>query len=622
LGYLERINGPEDLKKLKPQSLPKLCSEIRRFLVENISKTGGHLASNLGVVELSVALHYSFQSPKDKIIWDVGHQAYIHKILTGRRDRFDTLRQEGGISGFPKGKESEHDAFDTGHSSTSISAALGYCISRDLKKEKNHVIAVIGDGSMTGGMAYEALNNAGRSNSNLIVILNDNQWSISENVGALSRYLNELRTAPAYLGAKADVNRILKQIPVVGEKTARFIERTKEGIKYFFIPGILFEELGFKYVGYIDGHNIDDLLKILKKVKKMSGPVLLHVQTTKGKGYNQAEKLPWKYHGVESFDIETGKPIQVKIWDTYSEVFGRTLLKLARQNNKIVAITAAMPSGTGLMDFKAELPERFFDVGIAEPHAVTFAAGMAKGGFRPFFAVYSTFLQRCYDQILHDVCLQNLPVVFAIDRAGVVGSDGDTHQGLFDISFLSHLPNMTIMAPKNKSELVSMLVFASEWNGPAAIRYPRGAASRVLKKFNTPIQYGKSETIAKGEKFCVLSVGSMMDMAFSVFMRLKEEGHNPGLINVRFVKPLDDDMIESLKLYDHIFVMEENIASGGCGSGILERANEKGICLKSFHRLAFPDEFAEHGERDQILKRYKLDEENIYQRIKSTITNG
>lgn len=628
MSYLEKINRPKDLKKLSIQRLPKLCAEIRQLLIETISNTGGHLASNLGVVELTVALHYCLRSPQDKIIWDVGHQSYVHKILTGRKDCFATLRQLDGLSGFPKGRESVHDAFDTGHSSTSISAALGFCASRDLDRENYHVAAVIGDGSMTGGLAYEALNNGGRANTNLIVILNDNQWSISENVGALSRHLNDIRTAPAYIGAKADVSRILKQIPYLGEKTARLIEKTKDSIKYLLIPGILFEEMGFKYVGPVDGHNVGELINVIRKVKNMTGPVLLHVYTTKGKGYRQAEKLPWEFHGVESFDIETGKPVQIKIWDTYSDVFGKNLIKLAEENDKIVAITAAMPTGTGLTEFQKKFPDRTFDVGIAEAHAAVFAAGMAKNGYRPFFVVYSSFLQRCYDQILHDICIPNLPVVFAVDRAGVVGNDGETHQGLFDLSFLSHLPNMTIMAPKNKKEFIAMLSFAAAYNGPVAIRYPRGAASRVLNEQNDEIIFGKSETIRTGgtdgangfpEGVVILSVGAMMEVAYPVFTRLMEEGFSARLINVRFIKPLDKEMVSGLGHYEHIFVLEDNLASGGCGSKILENMNEAGIYCRSFHRLAFPDKFIEQGTRDEIFKIYGLDAESVYQKIKAVL---
>ena len=611
---LNNIHSPRDLKKLKIKELEGICGEIRTFLINSISKTGGHLASNLGVVELTVALHTVFNEPTDKIIWDVGHQAYVHKILTGRARQFTKLRRLNGLSGFPKSKESHYDAFNTGHASTSISAAMGYCVARDMQQAKYHVTAVIGDGSMTGGLAYEAINNAGRSNSNLLVILNDNQMSISENVGALSRYLNEIRTAPAYIGAKADINRMLDRIPVVGGGLKHFIERTKDGIKYLLAPGGIFEELGFTYIGPVDGHSLKDLIGVLQKIKKMDGPVLLHVYTVKGKGYRQAEGAPESFHGVDSFHVETGEPTNAKSYETYSDVFGETLTELANKRPRLAAITAAMPKGVGLSGFAENFPSQLFDVGIAEGHAVTFAAGLAKGGIVPFAAIYSTFLQRSFDQILHDVCMQNLHVVFAVDRAGIIGADGETHQGLFDIAFL-WLPNMTILAPVNKQELIDMLKFAYYHTGPIAIRYPKGSVSHVLMNQREPIIYGKSHIIESGGDFAILAVGSMMEQGYQAYEHLKSLGYNPGLINVRFVKPIDIDMAKSLTQYRHVFVLEEHVLSGGFGSKLLSALNAEGINTGQIHCFALPDIFVEHGSRGEILKLYGLDAPSISSKI-------
>ncbi len=619
MSYLNKINSPKDLKKLNINSLNFLCGEIRKFLINSVSVTGGHLSSNLGVVELTVALHYCFNSPVDKIIWDVGHQAYIHKILTGRKDKFDTLRKQGGLSGFPKSKESEHDIFNVGHSTTSISAALGFAAARDLDGDNYNIISVIGDGSMTGGMSFEAMNNAGRLNSNFIVILNDNQMSISENVGAMSRRLNEIRTAPTYLDAKADVNNFLKKVPFVGLKAGKFIEKTKNTIKYVFVPGGFFEELGFTYFGPIDGHNIEELTSFLNKAKKINKPILLHVYTKKGKGYFQAENSPAKYHGVDSFCVDTGLPVETKLWDTYSDVFGKELVKIATQNKKVVAISASMVSGTGLVDFEKKFPERLFDVGITEAHAVTFSAGLAKNGYIPVFAVYSTFLQRSYDQILHDVCIQNLHVIFAIDRAGVVGSDGETHQGVFDLSYLSHMPNMTIIAPKNKKELQQMLHFCINHKSPIAIRYPRGAASSILRDLYTPIEYGKCEFVSNEGEIAILSVGTMMDIAFDVYEKLLSKGVQSTLINVRFVKPIDLDMVKLLQNYKYVYVIEDNVGYGGFGSKVLEEAHSLNININYLHRFAFPDEFIEQGTREQIFSKYGLDTESVYNKIISDL---
>lgn len=612
--YLNKINSPRDVKKLSPKGLDFLCRDIRNFLINSVSKTGGHLSSNLGIVELTVALHYCFNTPTDKLIWDVGHQAYVHKILTGRKEMFNTLRKFEGLSGFPKTTESLHDAFGVGHSSTAISAGLGMALSRDLQNENYNVVSIVGDGSMTGGLCYEGLNNAGRSNTNFIVILNDNQMSISENVGALSRHLNDIRTAPVYLGVKEDVNALLNKIPKIGSQISKIAEKTKDSIRALLVEGELFEQLGFNYVGPVDGHNLEELIKVLNKVKKMNAPVLLHIYTTKGKGYGMAEIAPDTFHGVDTFDIETGKPIITKVYDTYSDVFGKGIINLASENDKIVAVTAAMPSGTGLSSFKKRFPKRLFDVGIAEAHAVTFCAGMAMNGFVPIFAVYSSFLQRAYDQIIHDVCIQNLHVIFAIDRAGIVGSDGETHQGLFDIAFLSHIPNMTVLAPKNKYELLSMLEFAVDFNAPISIRYPRGSASRTLKYVNNKIELGKSELIEKGEKIAIICVGSMMDEVYECYKKLKEESINPTLINARFIKPIDTEMVSSLKEYEYVFIVEEGVTSGGYSSMVQqEMLNQKINC--TFHAFAFPNEFIKQGSRDEIFKKYGLDSESIFKKI-------
>lgn len=620
LSYLEKINTPKDLKRLNVFELSKLATEIRLFLIEKISHTGGHLASNLGVVELTLALHYVFNCPIDKFIWDVGHQSYVHKILTGRKNKFDSLRQYHGMSGFPKTHESIYDCFDVGHSSTSISAALGFCISRDLNNEKYSVISIIGDGSMTGGLAYEALNNAGKKNTNIIVILNDNQMSISENVGALSKHLSDLRSQPIYLNTKEDINNMLEKIPLVGDNLKKLIGKTKGSIKYFIYPNIIFEQLGFKYIGPIDGHNIEKLIQVLSSAKKMSGPILIHVKTIKGKGYEKAENAPTKFHGTEAFDIDTGLALQTKIWDSYSDVFGKTILKLATENKKIIAITAAMPNGVGLSQFKEKYPKRVIDVGIAEEHAVTFAAGIAKNNFIPVVAIYSSFLQRAYDQILHDVCIQNLHVIFAIDRSGIVGSDGETHQGLFDISFLSHIPNMTIMAPKNKFEMISMIEFAVDYSGPIAIRYPRGSASRILRQFNEKIILGKSEIINSGEKFALVSFGSMADEMLEVFTKFKNENINPGFINARFAKPIDKETIIELNKYDYVFTAEENVKSGGFAQNLSASAKELNLPIKNLFAFALPDEFVEQGTRPELLLKYKMDPENIYCRIKKIMS--
>ncbi len=617
---LNKINSPKDLKKLEIEQLNSLAKEIRQFLISSISNTGGHLSSNLGVVELTIALHYCFDLSKDRLIWDVGHQAYTHKILTGRKNKFNTLRKLDGLSGFPKRSESKYDAFDTGHSSTSISAALGYAQARDLSKKSNYVIAVIGDGSMTGGLAYEALNNAGRLNTNLIVILNDNEMSISPNVGSFAKHLNDIRTAKKYLDVKDDVNEALSKIPKVGDKLAKIIEKIKEDVKYILVRGGIFNELGFKYVGTIDGHNIKELVKVLNNAKRVKGPVLLHVHTKKGKGYKYAEKYPEKYHGVDSFDIVTGKPKNIKTYKTYSDIFGETIVNLASKYPKLVAITAAMQHGTGLNIFEKKYPKRFFDVGIAEAHAVTFSAGLAAAGYKPVFSVYSSFLQRAYDEIVHDVCIQNLPVIFAIDRAGIVGSDGETHQGILDISFLSHIPNITIMSPKNKVELQSMLEFAINLNSPVAIRYSKGKASDCMEQYNEKLTLGKSEIIKDGEDIAIIALGDMVEKSLEAVEILNQKGLNPMLINARFVKPIDKDLLLQIsKKCDYIFTVENNICSGGFGSRILEVAVECNLSNIEFHQLGFPNKFIEQGTCDELFAKYKLNPEGLADTILNTI---
>ncbi|MCR5160199.1 MAG: 1-deoxy-D-xylulose-5-phosphate synthase [Lachnospiraceae bacterium] len=612
---LEKINHENDIKNLKPEELPVLAEEIRDFLVQKISVTGGHLASNLGVVELTMALHLVFELPKDKIIWDVGHQSYTHKILTGRREMFDELRKYGGISGFPKRSESSCDAFDTGHSSTSISAALGYARGRDVLGEDYSVIAVIGDGSMTGGMAYEALNNASQIKKNFIIVLNDNQMSISKNVGGLSEYLSGLRTAEAYTELKSSVENTLNRIPVYGEQMVRRIRSTKNGIKQMLVPGMLFEELGVKYLGPVDGHNLQKVVRILKEARKVQGPVVVHVKTVKGKGYGPAERHPARFHGAEPFDIDTGLPKKKKRKASYTDVFATVMCKMGAKMPRLTAITAAMPDGTGLKRFKNLYPDRFFDVGIAEEHAVTFAAGLAIAGCHPVIAVYSSFLQRGYDQMIHDVCLQNLPVVFAIDRAGLVGSDGETHQGIFDLSYLSSIPNMTVMAPKNKWELADMLKFALSCQGPIALRYPRGEACDEFSEFRAPIVKGRSEVLYDEFGIALIAVGSMVKTAARVRARLRETGYSCSLINARFVKPLDEEMLlAAAKDHRLIVTLEENVRTGGFGDHVLEFLNDIGAKTRVIN-IALPDEYIEHGNVDVLYKETLLDEESILKKI-------
>ena len=611
---LEKINQVGDIKQIPPEEYDTLAEEIRHFLVEKISRSGGHLASNLGVVELTIALHLCFDFPKDKVVWDVGHQSYTHKLLTGRKSGFDELRKYGGMSGFPKRKESDCDCFDTGHSSTSISAGIGLVAARDLQDGDEHVISVIGDGALTGGMAYEALNNASRLKRNFIIILNDNNMSIAENVGGMSEYLNGLRTNEAYTNFKTGVEQSLSRIPG-GSHLANQLKKTKSGIKQLFIPGMLFENMGITYLGPVDGHDIGKLQDILNKAKKVKGAVLVHVLTRKGNGYVPAERHPARFHGAEPFDIETGLPLNKKKKANYQDVFSTCMVKLGQRNEKVVAITAAMPDGTGLKRFKNIYPDRFFDVGIAEGHAVTFAAGLAAGGMRPIFAVYSSFLQRAYDQVLHDVCIQNLPVVFAIDRAGLVGSDGETHQGIFDLSYLSSIPNMHIMAPKNKWELSDMLKYAVEFDGPIALRYPRGEAYDGLKEYRRPIEYGKSEVIYEEEDIALLAVGNMVKIAEQVRKNLKEIGYSCTLVNARFVKPIDTEVLDMLSS-DHklLVTMEENVRSGGYGEKVMDYVVEQELPVKLLN-ISLPDEYVEHGNVALLYEEVGIDAQTVTKRI-------
>jgi 1-deoxy-D-xylulose-5-phosphate synthase len=612
---LENINNENDIKNLTPSELEQLADEIREFLISKISVTGGHLASNLGVVELTMALHLAFNLPNDKLVWDVGHQSYTHKILTGRKAGFDELRKYGGLSGFPKRTESPCDCFDTGHSSTSISAGLGIVQASQILDKDNYVISVIGDGALTGGMAYEALNNAARLNRNFIIVLNDNNMSISENVGGVSQYLNNIRTAEAYTDLKTGVVDTLSRIPIYGDKVVGKLRKTKNGIKQLFIPGMLFENMGITYLGPVDGHNIDKMVKVFNEAKKLNQAVLVHVKTKKGNGYEPAERHPARFHGAEPFEIETGLPSHKRDKASYSDIFSTVMRKLGDRDDKVVAVTAAMPDGTGLKRFKNMFPDRFFDVGIAEEHAVTFAAGLAAGGLKPIFAVYSSFLQRAYDQILHDVCIQNLHVVFAIDRAGLVGSDGETHQGLFDISFLSSIPNMHIMAPKNKWELSDMLKYAVNFDRPIAIRYPRGEAYDGLKEYRAPIEYGKSEVIYEESDIALLATGSMVKTAKEVREELKDIGYNCSLINARFIKPIDEECILELASEHKLIVtLEENVQNGGFGEKVLQYVSECGI-QTNILIVAIPDEYVEHGNVEILKKEVGIDKESIIKRI-------
>ena len=597
---LEKIKKPNDIHKIALADFPALADEIRQFLIESVSRTGGHLASNLGVVELTMALHNVLDLPKDKIIWDVGHQAYTHKILTGRKEGFARLRMEGGMSGFPKRKESPCDAFDAGHSSDSISAGLGYVRARDLSGDNYYVVSVIGDGALTGGMAYEALNNAAELKTNFIIILNDNNMSISRNVGGMSSYLSALRTAESYTGMKLSVTKTLKKVPKVGTALVDTVRKTKSSIKQLIIPGMLFENMGLTYLGPVDGHNMRQMMKLFNEAKRVEGPVIVHVLTEKGRGYRPASLHPDRFHGTGPFDIKTGKPLAVKKGLTYTEVFSNAMKDLGRKEKKLVGITAAMPEGTGLKEFGRLFPDRFFDVGIAEEHAVSFAAGLTLGGMIPVVAIYSSFLQRAVDQMLQDVCMQNLHVIFAIDRAGIVGADGETHHGCFDLSYLTMMPNMTVMAPKNQQELKAMLEFAVKAEGPCAIRYPKGHAYQGLEEFQSPVVYGKSEVLFRGTGTAILSVGSMTEICEKVYTELKERGDNPTFVNVRFVKPLDTSLLDELAKDHSLFVtVEENVKNGGFGEHVaayMEACHPECRVLP----IAIWNRFIGHGETESL----------------------
>lgn len=611
--YLENIESPSDLKRLSISELKTLAKEIRDTLIYRVSRNGGHLSSNLGVVELTISLHYVFDSPKDKIIWDVGHQSYTHKLLTGRYKRLADLRKLKGISGFPRRDESEHDAFGTGHSSTSISAALGIIEGRDKNREDFKIIAVIGDGAMTGGLALEGLNNAGSLKKDLIVILNDNEMSISPNVGALSAYLNRILTAERYQKFKRDTKSFLEGIPKLGGKAAKIAQKTEEVLKGLILPGLLFEELGFTYVGPIDGHNIELLIDTLRRIKNTQSPILIHVITKKGKGYEFSEKKPSIYHGIGPFKIETGEPIETQ-GQNYSDVFGDALIDLAEKDEKIIAITAAMREGTGLDYFARRFPNRFYDVGIAEQHALTFAAGLATQGLKPVVAIYSTFLQRAYDQIVHDVCLQKLHVVFAIDRAGIVGEDGPTHNGIFDLSYLRHIPNLVVMAPKDALELKMMLKIALEYNGPVAIRYPKGKIPifNESQKFQPLFKIGESEILKDGTDIALIGIGNTVFTVLKVAEKLEKEGINPMVINARFIKPLDRKLLSKVaSLIQRIITVEDNVIMGGFGSAVLELFNEMGLFNVRLKRLGIPDIFVEQGDTNELRRIYGLDEDSI-----------
>ena len=613
---LETIEKENDIKKIPLEQMPVLAQEIRDFLLESLSKTGGHLASNLGAVELTMALHYVFSLPKDKIIWDVGHQSYTHKILTVRKDGFKNLRQYGGLSGFPKREESPCDAYDTGHSSTSISAGVGYVCASKVSGEEYHVVSVIGDGALTGGMAYEALNNAASLNKNFVIVLNDNKMSISENVGGISSYLSNLRTAESYTDLKSEVKKTLNKVPGIGPVMVQRIHKTKDSIKQLMIPGMFFEDMGIKYLGPVNGHDCGRMIQVFQEAKKVNGPVLVHVQTEKGRGYEPARKHPARFHGTSAFNLEHGIPLKTGGKANYTDIFSTVMLKLADRVPNLVALTAAMPDGTGLKRFRNRFPQRFFDVGIAEEHAVTCAAGMALGGMIPVVAIYSSFLQRAVDQIIEDVCLQNLHVIFAIDRAGLVGSDGETHQGCFDLSYLSMIPNMTVLAPKNKWELSDMLKFAVRYQGPIAIRYPRGEAYDGLEEYREPMVYGKSELIFEGEETALLSVGSMVETAVEVREKLKADKINATLVNARFIKPLDTKILDRLALkHKKIVTMEENVKNGGFGMAVSEYMQEYHPEVK-VQIIALPDAFITHGNPKLLKAKAGIDADSIYGAIK------
>ncbi len=623
---LSGINSPEDLNSLNEEELEQLAEEIREYLIDSVSESGGHLASNLGVVELTVALHRHLESPRDKIIWDVGHQSYPHKILTGRKDELSTIRQKGGLSGFPKNEESEHDIINTGHSSTSISSALGLARARDHKGSREKIYCVIGDGAITGGVALEGLNHAGDEGADINVILNDNEMSIASNVGALSDYLSRLRTEPGLRQLSDEVDDIINAIPGIGGEVSRTVDKAKDSLKYFMVPGVLFEEMGFTYLGPIAGHDISTLREVFSRADKVDGPVLIHTSTVKGKGYDPAEESPDDYHGVSPFKIENGEQKKNRCNPTYSQIFGKTLRDIGRHDIRVVGITAAMPSGTGMEIFAEEFPERFYDVGIAEQHALTFSAGLARGGMRPFAAIYSTFLQRGYDQVIHDICLQNLPVTIGIDRAGIVGGDGETHQGLFDISYLRAVPNLVFMAPRNENELVQMMWTAHELESPAAIRYPRGEGEGV-KIAEDPflLSPGRGELLKEGEDVFIVAVGSMVNPALKAAEILRNEGIKASVFNARFIKPLDErlpDLIED-KGADMLVTVEENVLAGGFGSLVVEACIEAKVDLPAeVLKMGIPDEFVPHGGQQEMRKSYNLHADGIARRIRQSLEKG
>ncbi len=614
---LNDINSPADLKKLNQDKLPELATEIRKEILDTVSKSGGHLASSLGSVELTIALHYVLSTPKDAIIFDVGHQSYAHKILTGRKDKFKTIRQLGGLSGFPSKKESEYDFFTVGHSSTSISTGLGLAAARDLNSKREKVVVMIGDAALAGGMAFEALNHAGHIKKDLIVVLNDNEISISKTIGALSKYLNTMLSNPLYNKFRSQMQGVVKGIPVVGKRAFEVARRFEEGLKNLLVPGIFFEELGFRYFGPIDGHDVDTIISTLKNLKALREPILLHVLTKKGKGYKFAEKNPRIFHGTGPFDIKTGEKVEAERGKarSFTSVFGSKITELARNDKKIVAVTAAMPDGTGLASFAAKFPDRFFDVGIAEGHGVGFAAGLARGGFKPVVAIYSTFLQRAYDQIIHDVSLQELPVLFCLDRAGFVGEDGPTHHGLFDIAYLRHVPNMVVMAPSSLKELEAMLAFGVKLGSPAAIRYPRGATGLDLPV--SRIELGRSEIIRSGKDIAIFALGSMVEIALKAADELKARHVDVEVINARFAKPLDEDLIgQTISRVKKVVTIEEGVVSGGFGSAVAEFIEREKIKNVTLQIVGLPDEFVEHGKREELLKKYNLSVEGITNLIK------
>jgi 1-deoxy-D-xylulose-5-phosphate synthase len=622
---LDGIDSPADVRRLERNDLPRLAEEIREEIISTCSQVGGHVAPSLGVVELTLALHYVFDTPRDKLIWDVGHQAYAHKLITGRRKRFKTLRQEGGISGFPKREESLYDTFGSGHSGNSVSAALGMAEARDLRGEDHKVIAIIGDGGLTAGMAFEALNCAGEQKRDLIVVVNDNEMSISKSVGAVSAYLNRIMTGHRVNRFRDDMKRFLQEIPGIGSFVLKLVKQSEESLKGLLVPGILFEELGFQYFGPLEGHHFDHLIETLRNIRKLKGPILIHVLTKKGKGYPPAEENPDIYHGVGRFERATGKIYTNSSPPTYTEIFGKTLVELAREDERVVAITAAMPLGTGLVEFAEQFPKRFYDIGIAEQHGVTFAAGLALEGLRPVVAIYSTFLQRAYDQIVHDVCLQRIPVVFAMDRGGIVGEDGPTHQGLFDLSYLRHIPGMILMAPKDENELRRILATAIQYeDGPIAFRYPRGSGYGVpLDKEIKPLEIGKGEVLRAGVDVLILAIGSTVYPALQAAALLDKEGIGVTVVNSRFVVPLDEELIDDLaRRHRVLMTVEENVVSGGFGSAVLEFLHTRGCPLPRVHCLGIPARFVEHSPQAVLRRKYRLDPEGIAQEVKSVLHHG